>query len=90
MTEEMRKALKDDLLSAKLITPFGIRCQRLIPIVGYPEVRFQIDRVSQNTVNGTTQSLTRDNISIVHHGVSAFTKKGLQVSRWSGTFICLT
>ena len=74
----MRNVLRDDLLEAKLIPPFGVGCQRLIPDVGYLEVRSQIDRVSQSTADGTKQSLTKDNISIVHHGVSAFTKKGCQ------------
>ncbi len=78
VTEEMRKVIRDDLLEAKLIPPFGIGCQRLIPDVGYLEVRFQIDKMSQNTANGTKQTLTKDNISIVHQGVSAFTKKGCQ------------
>ena len=40
MTEEMRNVLRDDVLEAKLILPFGVGCQRLIPDVGYLEVRF--------------------------------------------------
>ena len=34
--------------------------------------------MSQYTANRTKQSLTKDNIRIVHHGVSAFTKRGCQ------------
>ena len=38
LTEEMRKALRDDILEAKLIPTFGVGCRRLIPDVGYLEV----------------------------------------------------
>lgn len=39
-TEEMRKVLRDEMLEAKLIPSFGVGCKRLIPDVGYLEVRF--------------------------------------------------
>lgn len=42
-TEEMRKVLRDEMLEAKLIPSFGVGCKRLIPDVGYLEVRF-LDR----------------------------------------------
>lgn len=40
VTEEMRKVLKDEILEAKLIPSYGVGCKRLIPDVGYLEVRF--------------------------------------------------
>lgn len=40
VTEEMRKVLKDEILEAELIPSYGVGCKRLIPDVGYLEVRF--------------------------------------------------